>query len=277
MYLISLTNDNNHAELKENFEELCILFKSSNLKAYRNKLLAHNDLKAIQGVRAAKPEVTTETLKVLLERCWSLFGKIEYALEGSVFVGGAAIQWLRDELQIIEHSKDSEYFATQVPDNGGVYFVPAFVGLGTPYWDMYARGTIVGLTRGSNKNHIIRATLEAIAYESKDVLTAMLEDSKTALTTLKVDGGASVNNFLMQFQADILGKVVERPNTIETTALGVAYLAGLAIGLWKDKNEIKEHWILERSFASSMEKEERDLIYSKWKKAVKRSLEWNLD
>lgn len=206
-----------------------------------------------------------------------LNGKIEYALEGSVFVSGAAIQWLRDELQIIEHSKDSEYFATQVPDNGGVYFVPAFVGLGTPYWDMYARGTIVGLTRGSNKNHIIRATLEAIAYESKDVLTAMLEDSKTALTTLKVDGGASVNNFLMQFQADILGKVVERPNTIETTALGVAYLAGLAIGLWKDKNEIKEHWILERSFASSMDKEERDLIYSKWKKAVKRSLEWNLD
>lgn len=206
-----------------------------------------------------------------------LNGKIEYALEGSVFVGGAAIQWLRDELQIIKDSKESEYYATLVPDNGGVYFVPAFVGLGTPHWDMYARGTIVGLTRGSNKNHIIRATLESIAYQCKDVLNAMLEDSNTQLKILKVDGGASANNFLMQFQSDIIGKIVERPSTIETTALGVAYLAGLAVGFWEDKDEIKRQWILEKAFSPSLEDSERILKHSKWKKAVKRSLDWDLD
>ncbi|MBC2850742.1 glycerol kinase GlpK [Cetobacterium sp. 8H] len=206
-----------------------------------------------------------------------LDGKVEYALEGSIFVAGAAVQWLRDELKIISDSKDTEYFATQVKDNGGVYFVPAFVGLGTPHWDMYARGAIVGLTRGANKNHIIRATLESIAYQTRDVLEAMQEDSGIELKALRVDGGASANNFLMQFQSDIIGKPVDRPSTVETTALGAAYLAGLSVGFWNDKSEIKKNWCLEKSFLPTMTEEERDKKHSKWKRAVERSLEWELD
>lgn len=206
-----------------------------------------------------------------------LNGKIEYALEGSIFVAGAAVQWLRDELKLIADSKDTEYFANQVKDNGGVYFVPAFVGLGTPYWDMYARGTIVGLTRGTNKNHIIRATLESIAYQTRDVLEAMQNDAHIELKTLKVDGGASANNFLMQFQSDIIGKTVNRPSTVETTALGAAYLAGLAVGFWESKEEIKNNWCLEKVFTPSMDELERDAKQNKWKKAVQRSLNWEVD
>ena len=206
-----------------------------------------------------------------------LDGKVEYALEGSIFVAGAAVQWLRDELKLITDSKDTEYFASKVKDNGGVYFVPAFVGLGTPHWDMYARGAIVGLTRGANKNHIIRATLESIAYQTRDVLEAMQEDSGIELKALKVDGGASANNFLMQFQSDIVGKEVHRPSTVETTALGAAYLAGLAVGFWNDKNEIKQNWCLEKTFIPTMTEEDRDLKHSKWKRAVERSLNWELD
>ncbi|WP_288730647.1 glycerol kinase GlpK, partial [uncultured Fusobacterium sp.] len=168
-----------------------------------------------------------------------LNGKVQYALEGSIFIGGASVQWLRDELRLVNESKDTEYFARKVKDNGGVYVVPAFVGLGAPYWDMYARGAILGLTRGANKNHIIRATLESIAYQTRDVLEAMQEDSGIQLAELKVDGGAAANNFLMEFQADILGTKVRRPVVLETTALGAAYLAGLAVGFWESKEEIK--------------------------------------
>ena len=164
-----------------------------------------------------------------------LNGKVQYALEGSIFIGGASVQWLRDELRLVNESKDTEYFARKVKDNGGVYVVPAFVGLGAPYWDMYARGAILGLTRGANKNHIIRATLESIAYQTRDVLEAMQEDSGIQLAELKVDGGAAANNFLMEFQADILGTKVRRPVVLETTALGAAYLAGLAVGFWESK------------------------------------------
>lgn len=206
-----------------------------------------------------------------------LDGKVEYALEGSVFVAGAAVQWLRDELKLISDSKDTEYFANQVSDNGGVYFVPAFVGLGTPHWDMYARGAIVGLTRGSNKNHIIRATLEAIAYQTRDVLEAMKEDSGIELKALKVDGGASANNFLMQFQSDIMGKVVHRPSIVETTALGAAYLAGLAVGFWETKEEIKNSWYIGKEYLPQMSEEDRNGKHSKWKRAVERSLSWDLD
>ncbi|MBC2855093.1 glycerol kinase GlpK [Cetobacterium sp. 2A] len=206
-----------------------------------------------------------------------LDGKVEYALEGSIFVGGAAVQWLRDELKLVTDSKDTEYFAQQVKDNGGVYFVPAFVGLGTPYWDMYARGTIVGLTRGSNRNHIIRATLEAIAYQTRDVLEAMQEDSKIKLKSLKVDGGASANNFLMQFQSDIIGTIVDRPSIVETTALGAAYLAGIAVGFWESKEEIRTKWCLDKKFEPSMCEDGRAEKYKGWKKAVKRSLKWELD
>jgi len=203
-----------------------------------------------------------------------LDGKVQYALEGSVFVGGASVQWLRDELKLISESSDTEYFARKVKDNGGVYVVPAFVGLGAPYWDMYARGAILGLTRGANKNHIIRATLESIAYQTKDVLRAMEEDSGIKLNGLKVDGGAAANNFLMEFQADILGEVVKRPTVLETTALGAAYLAGLATGFWESKEEIKQKWVLDKEFTPNMTEEERDKKYAGWLKAVERSKNW---
>jgi glycerol kinase len=205
---------------------------------------------------------------------WGVDGKVEYALEGSIFVAGAVIQWLRDELKLIYSAKDSEYFATQVEDNNGVYLVPAFVGLGAPYWDMYARGTMVGLTRGTNQNHIIRAALESIAYQTRDVLEAMQEDSGIDLQELRVDGGAVENNFLMQFQSDILGVPVHRPEVIETTALGAAYLAGFAVGFWSGKEEISNRWNVDRVFEANMEEERKEKLYKGWKRAVTRSLKW---
>jgi len=200
--------------------------------------------------------------------------EVEYALEGSVFVGGASIQWLRDEMGLIKDAADSEYFAQKVEDSNGVYVVPAFVGLGSPYWDMYARGCIVGLTRGANRNHIIRATLESIAYQSKDLIEAMQEDSGIKLAKLKVDGGAVANNFLMQFQSDILDAEVLRPKVTETTALGAAYLAGLAVGFWNNKEEITERWSIDQKYSPKMEEERRVKAYKGWKKAVTRSMEW---
>lgn len=219
-------------------------------------------------------EMVTSKSGLLTTIAWGVDGKVEYALEGSIFVAGAIVQWLRDELQMISDAKDSEYFATKVKDNNGVYIVPAFVGLGAPYWDMYARGTMVGLSRGANKNHIIRAALESIAYQTKDVLNAMQEDSGINLQELKVDGGAVENNFLMQFQSDILGVPVQRPNITETTALGAAYLAGLAVGFWPNKDEITKKWSVNRVFNPEMEQEEQVNLYKGWKKAVTRSLKW---
>lgn len=200
--------------------------------------------------------------------------KVQYALEGSVFVGGAVIQWLRDELKLISDASDSEYFASKVKDNGGVYLVPAFVGLGAPYWDMYARGTIFGLTRGTNKNHIIRAALESIAYQSKEVMETMEKESNIKIKRLKVDGGASKNKLLMQFQSDIMNVEVSRPIITETTALGAAYLAGLAVGFWKDRNELSKGWYESERYYPNMVEEDRNKLYSKWKKAVERSLGW---
>ncbi len=205
---------------------------------------------------------------------WGVDGKVEYALEGSIFVAGAAVQWLRDELKLIDNAAQSEELAAAVPDTNGVYVVPAFVGLGAPYWDMYARGAIVGLTRGANRNHIVRATLESIAYQTKDVLQAMQEDSGITLKALKVDGGAVANNFLMQFQADILGVPVERPKVTETTAMGAAFLAGLAVGFWKDKGEIAAKWNVDRTFQPILSAETRNKKYEGWKKAVERSQAW---
>ena len=207
---------------------------------------------------------------------WGLNGKVTYALEGSVFIAGAAIQWLRDGLKIIDEAPDSEFFAMKVKDTDGVYVVPAFTGLGAPYWDMYARGAIFGLTRGTEKTHLIRATLESLAYQTKDVLTAMQKDSKIKLTSLRVDGGASANNLLMQFQADMLAVKVERPSVIETTALGAAYLAGLAVGYWK-KGEISKNWQIDQTFQSEMKSKERNHLYSGWQKAVERSMGWCKD
>ncbi|ATD54151.1 glycerol kinase GlpK [Clostridium chauvoei] len=201
-------------------------------------------------------------------------GKVQYALEGSVFVGGAVVQWIRDELKLVTDAQDTEYFANKVENNGGVYIVPAFVGLGAPHWDMYARGAIFGLTRGSNRNHIIRAALEAIAYQSKDVLHAMEEDAGYKIESLKVDGGASKNAFLMQFQSDIINTEVTRPIITETTALGAAYLAGLAVGYWKDKEQISKSWYVSQSFKPSIEEEERKKLYAGWKKAVSRVKDW---
>jgi glycerol kinase len=204
-------------------------------------------------------------------------GKVQYALEGSVFVGGAVVQWLRDELRVVNDSCDTDYFAGKIKDSGGVYVVPAFVGLGAPYWDMYARGSIFGMTRGTNRNHIIRASLEAIGYQSRDVIEAMIEDVGAGINSMKVDGGASKNNFLMQFQADIIGTKVVRPVVIETTALGAAYLAGFAVGYWKDKNEILEAWRVEKEFTPSLEETIRAKAYKGWKRAVKRSMQWALE
>jgi len=205
---------------------------------------------------------------------WGLDEKVIYALEGSVFITGAAVQWLRDELRIIERSADVEPLAASVPDNGGVYFVPAFVGLGAPYWDQYARGAILGLTRGSNRAHIARATLESIAYQTRDVLETMRADSGIELNELRVDGGAVRNNLLMQFQADILGVPVLRPVVTETTALGAAYLAGLAVGFWRDPQEIARNWAVDRVFEPTMSDERREELYAGWKKAVERARGW---
>ena len=205
---------------------------------------------------------------------WQIGDKVTYALEGSIFIGGAVIQWLRDEMRMLDKAPDSEYFATRVKDNGGVYIVPAFVGLGTPYWDMYARGTITGLTRGTGKYHIIRAALESIAYQTKDVFETIHHECGLNLSELKVDGGACSNNFLMQFQSDMLNTPVFRPQVIETTALGAAYLAGLHTGLWKDLKSIEKNWKVETKFGSQMSEDDRKRYYNQWKKAVERSRKW---
>jgi glycerol kinase len=218
-------------------------------------------------------QLTQSHAGLLSTIAWSLDGRVEYALEGSVFIAGAAIQWLRDEMQWIEQAKDSEYFANKVADTNGCYVVPAFAGLGAPYWDMYARGAIFGLTRGTNKNHIIRATLESLAYQTKDVLSAMEQDASIFLKTLRVDGGACANNFLMQFQADLLNVPVERPRNIETTALGAAYLAGLAVGLWQ-KEDLASLPSIERTFQPNMEEEDRQSRYRGWLRAVERTRAW---
>ena len=204
----------------------------------------------------------------------SLNGKVEYALEGSVFVGGAVIQWVRDGLRMIQESRDAEYYAQKVPDNGGIYIVPAFTGLGAPYWDMYARGAIVGITRGTTQNHIIRAAEESIAYQSADLMGAMEKDTGIKIKTLKVDGGASRDQFLMQFQADILDKVVQRPAIRETTALGAAYLAGLATGVWKSREEITHLWSCNQLFEPKMGETQREELLEGWHKAVGRSQDW---
>ena len=205
---------------------------------------------------------------------WGLGSRVSYALEGSIFVAGAAIQWLRDEMRLIDSAADSEYHAGKVSDTAGCYVVPAFTGLGAPYWDQYARGAIVGLTRGVNKNHIIRATLESIAYQVSDVLEAMRADSGIALTSLKVDGGASSNNVLMQLQADILQVTVHRPVCVETTALGAAYLAGLAVGYWSSQEEIARNWAVDRTFLPAITTQERDKKLQGWKRAVTRAFDW---
>lgn len=205
---------------------------------------------------------------------WGVDGKVEYALEGSIFIGGASIQWLRDELRVLYDAKQSEFYANSVKDTNGVYVVLAFAGLGAPYWDMYARGAIMGLTRGANRAHLVRATLESIAYQVKDVLNAMQEDSGLKLKDLRVDGGASSNNFLMQFQSDILDVNIDRPKVVETTALGAAYLAGLAVEFYNNKDEIKKSWIIDREFIPNMSDDKRNLLYKGWKKAVSRSLLW---
>jgi glycerol kinase len=202
---------------------------------------------------------------------WGLNGKVEYALEGSVFIAGAAVQWLRDGLKLIDKASDSEYFAKNVASTDGVYVVPAFAGLGAPYWDQEARGAIFGLTRGTTKDHFVRATLEALAYQTRDVLNAMELDSKLKLKSLRVDGGASTNNFLMQFQADILGTAVDRPKVVETTALGAAYLAGLAVGFYK-KTDLTKNWQIDKKFKSEMKEPERKVLYEGWKKAVRKTM-----
>ena len=205
---------------------------------------------------------------------WGLDGKVNYALEGSIFVAGASIQWLRDELRIIESAADSEYMAKKVKDTNGCYVVPAFTGLGAPYWDQYARGTIVGLSRGVNKYHIIRATLESIGYQVNDVLHAMKADSGIDLAALKVDGGASANDFLMQFQSDIINAPVKRPSCVETTAMGTAYLAGLAVGYWNSKEDVIKNWAVDKIFSPIMGEDERERKIKGWNKAVKYSFGW---
>lgn len=205
---------------------------------------------------------------------WGIDGKVKYALEGSVFIAGASIQWLRDEMRLIDSAEDSEYMAKKVPDTNGCYVVPAFTGLGAPYWNQYARGTIVGITRGVNKYHIIRATLESVAYSTSDVLKAMEADSGIVLSNLRVDGGASANNFLMQVQADLIDATVVRPVCVETTALGAAYFAGLATGYWRDKNEIKVNSDIDKIFKPKITEEERAARLAGWKKAVGRSFDW---
>lgn len=205
---------------------------------------------------------------------WGLDGKVEYALEGSIFVAGAAIQWLRDELRVIESAQDSEYMAQKVVDTNGCYVVPAFTGLGAPHWDQYARGAIVGLTRGCNKYHLIRATLDSLCYQTCDVLEAMKADSGIALAVLKVDGGAASNNYLMQTQADLINAPVQRPRCVETTAMGAAYLAGLAVGYWKNKEEVLKNWAVNRTFQPDITPEERAKRLKGWNKAVKCAFDW---
>ena len=205
---------------------------------------------------------------------WGLDGRVNYALEGSIFVAGAAVQWLRDEMRLVDTSPDTEYMASKVKNTNGCYVVPAFTGLGAPYWDQYARGTIVGITRGVNKYHMIRATLESIAHQVNDVITAMQADSGITLSTLKVDGGASANNFLMQFQSNIIDAPVHRPMCVETTAMGAAYLAGLAVGYWRSKEEVIKNWQIDRVFKPEMEEKDRLACLNGWQRAVKYSYGW---
>jgi glycerol kinase len=224
--------------------------------------------------------LTTGTEAVASQRgllttiAWQLGDQVTYALEGSVFIAGAAVQWLRDGLGILTSAAESEGLARQVPDTGGVYFVPAFVGLGAPYWDPYARGTLVGLTRGTDRRHIVRAALEAICYQSRDLLEAMAADSGIDLHTLRADGGAAANDLLMQLQADLLGVPVQRPAVLETTALGAAYLAGLAVGYWQDQPQVAEQWRAEAQFEPQMPGPERDRLYAGWQRAVQRARGW---
>jgi glycerol kinase len=205
---------------------------------------------------------------------WHIAGKTEYALEGVVFIGGAAVQWLRDGIKIIGNSAECTTLAEKVSDTGGVYVVPAFTGLCAPYWDMYARGLIIGITRGTTREHIARATLESMAYQTRDVLDAMEADSEKKAESLRVDGGATQSDFLMQFQADLLGIPVERPSVTEMAARGAAYLAGLGVEFWKSKEEVEQHWKLDRVFEPTMSKDQRESLYDGWKKAVQRSLDW---
>ena len=205
---------------------------------------------------------------------WGIDGKVTYCLEGSVFVAGAVVQWLRDGLGIIKTSTDVERLAATVPDSDGVYLVPAFVGLGAPHWDSYARGTILGITRGTTAGHIARAAVESMAYQSRDLAEAMQKDARIELSGMKVDGGASVNDDLMQFQADVLGVSVRRPTVAETTALGAAYLAGLAVGYWKDTADVAQHWALDREFSPAISAKDRRILYGRWHKALVRSLDW---
>jgi glycerol kinase len=219
-----------------------------------------------------KPVLSRKNLLTTI--AWGIGRKIEYALEGSIFIAGAVVQWLRDGLRMIEQASESETLASSIPSNDGLYFVPAFVGLGAPYWDMYARGTIFGITRGTTPAHIARAALESIAYQTRDVLECMEEDSGMELKELRVDGGAAVNEFLMQFQADILGVPVVIQETTETTALGAAYLAGLAVGFWKDQQQIAANYRVKRKFIPRMSSKQRESLYRKWKMAVERAKGW---
>ncbi|QTL97668.1 glycerol kinase GlpK [Iocasia frigidifontis] len=223
------------------------------------------------GERAVKSEKG-----LLTTIAWGINGKIEYALEGSIFIAGAAVQWLRDEMKIIDDSTDSQYFAEKVLDTAGVYVVPAFTGMGAPYWEPDARGIIVGLSRGSNKNHLIRATLESLAYQSKDVIDAMLGDSSVSLKDIKVDGGASANDFLMQFLADITATCVERPINTETTSTGASFLAGLAVGYWTDRQEIMHLREIDKKFKPHIDDKKRKSLYQGWQKAVKAALNWSI-
>jgi len=219
-----------------------------------------------------KPVLSRRNLLTTI--AWGIGREIEYALEGSIFIAGAAVQWLRDELRMIQQVAESERLASSIPSNDGVYFVPAFVGLGAPYWDMYARGAILGITRGTTPAHIARAALESIAYQTRDVLECMEEDSGTEMKELRVDGGAAANEFLMQFQADILGVPVVIQATTETTALGAAYLAGLAVGFWKDQQQIATNYRVKRKFIPRMRSKQRESLYRKWKMAVERAAGW---
>ena len=219
-------------------------------------------------------EIKISSNNLLSTIAWKIEDEVTYALEGSVFIAGAVVQWLRDELGIISSSHEVEALANTVEDNGGVYFVPAFAGLGAPYWDQDARGTIVGLTRGTGKAHIARAALESIAYQSADVIKAMEADLANKLVELRVDGGASINDLLMQFQADILGTSLVRPSVVETTALGAAYLAGLAVGVWENPESLAKAYSIEKVFKPNMESDKKDNLLDNWNKAVKRSQNW---
>jgi len=205
---------------------------------------------------------------------WGLAGEVSYAMEGSIFITGAAVQWLRDGLGLIAEAAESEVLARSVPDNGGIYFVPAFVGLGAPYWDIYARGTIIGLTQGTTKAHLARATLEAIAYQARDVVEVMNAEANLQIPLLRVDGGGTANSFLMQFQADILGVPIQLAAVAETTALGIAFLTGLAVGLWRDTTEIARKWRVAETYEPSISTDQQEVLYAGWKRAVERARSW---